>query len=92
MPTISRGSGIDGTTTVFPASIIWWPADLGVPSGSGGQYALRFPGSHRRRPGARQRGECVETVGRSTTFAREAMAEGGRPEREVVALGEVLRR
>jgi hypothetical protein len=28
---------------------------------------------------------------RSAIFAREALAEGGRPEREVVALGEGLR-
>jgi hypothetical protein len=35
--------------------------------------------------------ECAETVrARSATFARESVAEGGRPQREVVALGEGL--
>src|SRR5882757_8176207 len=34
---------------------------------------------------------CCRPWARSTTLAREAMVEGGRPEREVVALGEVLR-
>jgi hypothetical protein len=30
------------TTTVFPASANWWPADLGVPSAVGGQNEARY--------------------------------------------------
>jgi hypothetical protein len=30
------------TTTVFPASANWWPADLGVPSSVGGQNEARY--------------------------------------------------
>jgi hypothetical protein len=30
------------TTTVFPASANWWPADLGVPSAAGGQNEARY--------------------------------------------------
>jgi Short C-terminal domain len=38
------------TTTVFPPSANWWPANLGVPSAAGGQNAVRyaiFPSSRR---------------------------------------------